>query len=335
MERQPRELQPHLLQERGKDVSVEGHGEKDPRKLNVRPSAEERHLEKDHQTMNVCYQNIYVNPIHVNMTGVAKGIQGLRRGLDWVKSRLIVNLHAMKALPASPTGRLKLLQCNWELIMRDPWVLASIQGDKLELVEMPTQGTAPENFHLSQELERNMAEELSKLLEKGAITPVAQPYPTDSFVSRMFLVPKKDGSHRPIIDLRELNRFIRWEHFKMEGIHLLKDMLQEGDWMVKLDQKDAYFAVPIHQHHRQYLQTHWKGTRYQFNCLPFGLSSAPRVFTKIMRQAIAWLRQLGCRVLTYIDDNLILASTREEATCLAEIAVSLFEALGFVINHPK
>ena len=53
----------------------------------------------------------------------------------------------------------------------------------------------------------------------------------------------------------------------------------------------------------EYLQTHWKGTRYQFNCLPFGLSSAPMVFTKIMLPVIAWLRQLDCRVLVYIDDN--------------------------------
>ena len=95
---------------------------------------------------------------------------------------------------------------------------------RLELIEMPKQGTAPENFHLPQELERSMAGEFSKLLEKGAITPVAPTYPIDSFVSKMFLVPRKDGSHRPIIDLRELNRSIQWEHFKMEGIHLLKDM---------------------------------------------------------------------------------------------------------------
>ena len=126
--------------------------------------------------MNVCCQNIYVNPIHVNMAGVAEGIQGLMWGLDWVKFRLVVNLHATKALLASRTGRLKILQCNWELITKDPWVLASIQGHRLELIEMPTQGTAPENFHLPQELERSMAGELSNLLERGAITPVAPPF---------------------------------------------------------------------------------------------------------------------------------------------------------------
>ena len=36
-----------------------------------------------------------------------------------------------------------------------------------------------------------------------------------------------------------------------------------------------------------------------------------------------------------IDDNLIMASMKEEAGCLAEIAVSLLEALGFVVTVPS
>ena len=56
---------------------------------------------------------------------------------------------------------------------------------------------------------------------------------------------------------------------------------------------------------------------------------------KIMRPVIAWLRQLGCRITTYIDDNLIMASTKEEANNLAEIAVTLLESLGFLVNPTK
>ena len=108
-------------------------------------------------------------------------------------------------------------------------------GHRLELIEVPLQRVAPEEPHLSHKLEGCMAEELSKLVQKGAITPVPNPHPTESFISWIFLVPKKDGSHRSIVDLWELSKFIMWEHFKMEGIHLVKHLLQKGDWMVKLD----------------------------------------------------------------------------------------------------
>ena len=232
-------------------------------------------------------------------------------------------------------GQAAVVHINWKLITQDPWVLENVLGHKLELVETPVRMKAPEEPHLSPEQENCMNSELSKLVQKDAISQVLNPNPSESFISRMFLVPKKDGSQRPIVDLRDLNKFIVWEHFKMEGIHLVKHLLQKGDWMIKLDLKDAYYAVPIHQEHRRYLHVRWKGATYQFNCLPFSLSSALRVFTKIMRPVIAWLRQLGCRIITYIDNNLIMASTREEAKCLAEISVALLEALGFLINYPK
>ena len=67
---------------------------------------------------------------------------------------------------------------------------------------------------------------------------------------------QKDGSQRPVINLRQLNQFVIWEHFKMENIHLVEHLIQEGDWLVKIDLKDAYFAVPIHRDHQQWLRFH-------------------------------------------------------------------------------
>ena len=61
------------------------------------------------------------------------------------------------------------------------------------------------------------------------------------FLSSLFLVPKRDGNSRPLINLKELNVFLKYDHFKMEGIHLLRDLLQPQDWLGKIDLKDAFF----------------------------------------------------------------------------------------------
>ena len=51
------------------------------------------------------------------------------------------------------------------------------------------------------------------------------------FYSNLFLVPKKDGGQRPVINLKALNNFVNKEHFKMGGIHTLKDLLKREDWL--------------------------------------------------------------------------------------------------------
>ena len=154
-------------------------------------------------------------------------------------------------------------------------------------------------------------------------------------VSSIFLVPKKDGGYRPIINLKRLNEFVPHHHFKMEGIHMLKDLLIKGDFMAKIDLKDAYFAVPISEPDKKHLRFRWKGQMYQFNCLPFGLSCAPWVFTKITKAVAAVLREMGVRIIIYIDDKLIMAESETLLRDHVQGVVYLLENLGFVINSPK
>ena len=119
----------------------------------------------------------------------------------------------------------------------------------------------------------------------------------------------------------------------MEGIHMLKDLLKQRDFMAKIDLKDAYFAaVPISEPDKNYLRFRRKGQMYQFNCLPFGLSCAPWVFTKITKAVAAVLREMGVRIIIYIDDMLIMA---ESETLLRDHIIYLLENLGFMIDFPK
>ena len=83
-----------------------------------------------------------------------------------------------------------------------------------------------------------------------------------SFVSQIFLVEKKDGGQRPVVNPKCLNWYVRTEHFKMEGLHQLSGLLQAQDCMVKLDLKDAYLQVPIHPNHQHLLTFQWEGKSY-------------------------------------------------------------------------
>ena len=76
----------------------------------------------------------------------------------------------------------------------------------------------------------------------------------------------------------------------MKGIHMFKDLLKPGDWMTKVNLKDAYFMLPVATNHRRLLQFKWLGKTYQFNCLPFGLSSALWVFTNTTEAIVAIFR---------------------------------------------
>ena len=138
-----------------------------------------------------------------------------------------------------------------------------------------------------------------------------------------------------MINLKALNQFLQPQHFKMEGIHTLRDIVKPGDWLAKVDLKDAFFTIPIHQPHRKYLRFSFQGEAYQFNCLPFGLTSAPWVFTKNLKPAVALLRELGVRLVVYTDDILILAEAKEALRNQVEALVYLLEVLGFIINQKK
>ena len=181
-----------------------------------------------------------------------------------------------------------------------------------------------------------ITEEVQSLLKKGVIVQVKdQSLDSKMLYSNLFTVPKKGGERRPIINLKALSRFIPHVHFKMEGIQSLRELILPGDFMIKLDLKDAYFSIPIHTTQQRFLSFMWEGQSYQFTCLPFGLSSAPRTFTMVMKPLVAYLRSLGIRLVIYLDDMLILAQTKEELLKWRSIVLDLLENLGFLINYKK
>ena len=124
-------------------------------------------------------------------------------------------------------------------------------------------------------------------------------------------------------------------HFQMENLSFLKTLLLPGDYMTNIDLKDAYLSVAVHENSQKFLSFIWEEKCYQFKALPFGLCSAPRTFTKLLKPVAAFLRKKGIRVLIYLDDFLLLAQTKEEATRNTQMLVALLQSLGFTVNLKK
>ncbi|XP_031344364.1 uncharacterized protein LOC116171583 isoform X1 [Photinus pyralis] len=105
--------------------------------------------------------------------------------------------------------------------------------------------------------------------------------------------------------------------------------------MCTVDLKDAYYLIPIHPCHRKYLRFCFNGKLYEWNCLPFGLSCAPWVFTKILKPVVSLLREKGLLSVVYLDDFLLLGRTRSECISNVTETVKLLECLGFIVNYKK
>ena len=114
------------------------------------------------------------------------------------------------------------------------------------------QTTPPTPFKLSRPEERLVDQEIKELLKKGAIEVVE--HTESQFLSNIFTVPKKDGTRRPVIDLRQLNQFVKKVPFKMEDLTQIPSVLQKGDFLCKIDLQDAYLLIPVAKKARVYLR---------------------------------------------------------------------------------
>ncbi len=139
----------------------------------------------------------------------------------------------------------------------------------------------------------------------------------------------------PILDLRVLNRALHKLPFKMLTHRRMIKCIQPQDWFAAIDLKDAYFHVSILPRHRPFLQFAFEGRAWQYRVLPFGLSLSPRVFTKVVEGALTPLREVGVRILNYLDDWLILAQSREQLGDHRDLVLRHLSQLGLRVNWEK
>ena len=139
----------------------------------------------------------------------------------------------------------------------------------------------------------------------------------------------------PVIDLSRLNTFLLVERFKIETPESIRTSLIPGEWVSLRHLSDAYLHVPIHPNSRKYPRFCHKSQVFQFTSLPFGLATAPQVFTMIVKEMKLLALTRGIRLYQYLDDWLIRAQSQEEAQVNTQTVVDLTQPLGWIINQEK
>lgn len=233
-------------------------------------------------------------------------------------------------------GRLQAFSAQWSLISEDPWVLSTVRdGYRLELTRIPFLSAVPWAFPVPNDpdLARLVKAEVDQMLDKGAIEVVEDGSP--GFYSPIFLVPKKTGGWRPVLNLRRLNKFMEVRHFRMESTRALAQVIRDQDWAISVDLKDAYFQVLVHPESRPFLRFFFRNRVYQFRALPFGLATSPRVFSRLVACVAATCHRFDLHFHFYLDDWLLRNPSREQLLDQSRLLLQLTNNLGFLVNWEK
>jgi hypothetical protein len=211
------------------------------------------------------------------------------------------------------------------------------RGYRWEFAEKPVLSRIPIDLSRAKNSEicSAMEEQIQKLIEIRAVE-VVQDVTSPGFYSRFFVVPKKEaGKWRAILDLSILNKLIEKEKFKMETAELIRENLHPGEWATSLDLTDAYRHIMIYPQFRKYLRFVFQNRVYQYRSLPMGLTTSPRIFTRIIKCIKEFFQKQAVKLHQYLDDWLIHARSREIVHYHTCKVVEVTRKLGWMINMDK
>ena len=191
------------------------------------------------------------------------------------------------------------------------------------------------------------------LQEEVTLGRVLGPLPTGSVpgvqVSPFGVIPKghTPGKWRLIVDLssptgNSVNDGIAPDlcslsYISVDDISGVIASVGKGALLAKVDIKSAYRIMPVHPEDRPLLGMQWKGELYVDTCLPFGLRSAPRIFTAVADMLEWCAKEQGVTHLFHYLDDYITIGKAESNECKANMVTLLAtcERLGVPIAPDK
>ena len=240
--------------------------------------------------------------------------------------------------PGNPKGNLKKHLSFWREIGTSQFILNVIEeGYRLPFTSIP-QPAILKNNRSAEKHKSFVDEAVAELLQSGRIVEtVGRPH----VLNPLSVSVQPNGKKRLILDLRYVNNYLDKLRIKYEDWKVAMLYFERNAYMFSFDLKSGYHHVEIFQHHQTYLGFVWKCPQsqrdkfYVFTVLPFGLSVAPYVFTKLLKPLEKRWRHLGICIAIFLDDgwsvekDLLLCRTNSR-----RVRQDLLHA-GFIPNDEK
>jgi hypothetical protein len=142
-------------------------------------------------------------------------------------------------------------------------------------------------------------------LKSGILQPSVSPYG-----SMVFVVPKKDGSPRFVVDYRSLNDVTVKNRYPLPLTDELFDRTQGAQYFSTIDLRNGFHQIAIRPEDRAKTAFRTRFGSFEYTVLPMGLCNAPGTFMQLMNSTFADM--LDKNVLCFLDDILVFSRTEEE-----------------------
>ena len=156
-----------------------------------------------------------------------------------------------------------------------------------------------------------------------------------NIMMKMSLEPKIRNLINPVLNnnLLESERSHSCTSFRMFTTSSVLSSVRKGDYVFKIDLQDAYVHVPIYPSSRKYLGFAFENKVYQFQVLPFGLNTAPQVFTRLGHTVTGYLHHQGISLQPLSAGNSTEFSQADNSKTIQprEINLTSLDSLAFYL----
>lgn len=175
-------------------------------------------------------------------------------------------------------------------------------------------------------IQETVRKEVEEMLQQEIIERSDSPYQ-----SPVVVVKKKDGAMRLCIDFRQLNQVLVSDNEPIPRVDMIFAKLGSCRYFSKFDFSKGYWQVPMDDDSKGMTAFACASGLYQFRFMPFGIKTAPAVFTRLMRKLVEDLPN----IYHYFDDVLIATETWEEHVTVLQSFLERVERAGLTVRPTK